>query len=182
MTKLNKGTVFPDLQVTEAFQGPTTTYALLNDTPTMFIILRYIGCTVCRYDVHMLIERYQEFKDKGVQVCVVMQSSQENVQKDLNNTPLPFPLICDTDLNVYHTLDIAPASSMEALVGNDLEALKEKGAKAQECGFTHGVYEGNEQQLPAFFYVNSNHEVEVAHYATTIMDMPNIDTMLEMIK
>lgn len=45
----------------------------------------------------------------------------------------------------------------------------------------HGVYEGNEQQLPAFFYVDGNGKVLVSHYAKTIVDMPSIDEMLAMI-
>lgn len=181
MTRLNKGDTFPNYEVVEAFSGKTTIQNIINNTPTMFVVLRYIGCTVCRYDVHMLTQRINEFKDKGVNVCVVMQSSSENVQKDLNDQPLPFSLICDTDMHIYQSLDIVPASSMEALVGNDLSSLKEKGAKAEGCGFKHGTYEGNEQQLPAFFYVDGDGEVIVAHYGKTIMDMPTIDEMLKMV-
>ncbi len=179
--RLNKGDQFPDFQVEEAFQGNTTVYDIMGHKSTMFVVLRYIGCTVCRYDVHMLTQRINEFKEKGVNVCVVMQSKSENVRKDLNDQPLPFSLICDSDMNIYKSLEIDPADSMEALVGSDLDELQEKGNKAKACGFEHGLYEGNEQQLPAFFYVDENGKVLVSHYGTTIMDMPTIDDMLKMI-
>ncbi len=182
MTRLNKGDTFPNYEVVETFQGNTTISNIMNHTPTMFVVLRYIGCTVCRYDVHLLTQRINEFKEKGVNVCVIMQSSQENVKKDLQDQPLPFALICDTDMHIYHDLEILPANSMEALVGDSLSLLKEKGAKANACGFEHGTYEGNEQQLPAFFYVDENGTVIVSHYGTTIMDMPTIDEMLEMVR
>ncbi len=180
MSKLNKGDTFPNYDVVEAFKGKTTIADIMNHTPTMFVVLRYIGCTVCRYDVHLLIQRINEFKEKGVNVCVVMQSSSENVKKDIHDQPLPFSLICDTDMHIYNSLDIIPASSMEDLVG-DMSILEEKAAKAKACGFEHGLYEGNEQQLPAFFYVDGNGKVIVAHYGTTITDMPTIDEMLEMV-
>ena len=181
MTRLKCGDLFPDFQVTEAFAGDTTISNIMDGKKTMFVVLRYIGCTVCRYDVHCLQERIQEFRQKDVNVCVIMQSEASNVRKDLNNEPLPFALICDTDMNIYHTLEINPAESMEALVGGDLEKLQAKGEKAKACGYSHGLYEGNEQQLPAFFYVDSDRRVLKAHYGTNIMDMPSVSEMVEMI-
>lgn len=181
MTRLKTGDTFPDFRVTEAFAGNTSIAELMNHKPMMFVVLRYIGCTVCRYDVRLLTQRINEFKEKGVNVCVVMQSTSENVKHDLDGQILPFPLICDSDMHVYQSLDIAPANSMEELVGEDMDALKTKSDKAKACGFVHGVYEGNEQQLPAFFYVDGNGKVLVSHYAKTIVDMPSIDEMLAMI-
>ncbi len=165
------GDVFPDFVVHEGFQGKTTVDKLIEHKPTMFVVLRYIGCTVCRYVVHMLTKRIQEFKDKGVNVCVVMQSKSKNVKKDLAGKQLLFPLICDTHMTLYNSLDIEPANSMEELVDKDMDALKIKSIKAKACGFVHGIYEGNAQQLPAFFYVDENRKVLVVHYAKTIVDM-----------
>lgn len=71
--------------------------------------------------------------------------------------------------------------SMEAVVGNDLAKLQAKGEKAKACGYSHGLYEGNEQQLRAFFYVDSDRTALKAHYGTTIMDMPTVDEMIQMI-
>ena len=181
MTRLKQGDIFPDFTVREAFAGDTTINQIINGKKTMFVVLRYIGCTACRYDVHCLCERIHEFNDKGVNVCVVMQSEDVNVRKDLNDQPLPFPLICDSDMHIYRSLDIQPAASMEQLVGNDLVRLQAKGEKAKACGFSHGMYECNEQQLPAFFYVDENRTVIHAHYGTTIMDMPTVSEMIEMI-
>ena len=59
--------------------------------------------------------------------------------------------------------------------------LKEKGAKAAALGFSHGDYEGNEQQLPAMFIVEEDGTVSFAHYAKGIMDMPTVDELLEIL-
>ena len=48
MTRLKSGDLFPDFQVTEAFAGDTTISNIMDGKKTMFVVLRYIGCTVCR--------------------------------------------------------------------------------------------------------------------------------------
>ena len=47
MTRLNVGDLFPDFEVTEAFTGSTTVTKIMDGRKTMFVVLRYIGCTVC---------------------------------------------------------------------------------------------------------------------------------------
>lgn len=181
MTKLNTGDLFPDFEVIETEKGETTIHEIMNGRKTMFIFLRYIGCTVCRYDVHQLMLNYSRFHDLNVEVCVIMQSERETVKNDLKDILLPFPLICDPQQSLYKELEINPASSMQELVGEDGAALQTKAQNAKNAGFTHGIYEGNEQQLPAFFYVDENRNVLHAHYGRTIMDMPDVEAMLEMV-
>ncbi len=181
MAQLTVGDKMPNLQFNTAYKNDLHVQDILTGK-TVFWVLRYIGCTVCRYDVHLIAQRYEEFKALGAQVFVVMQSDQVHVQKDLAEVKLPFEIICDTDMNFYNTLDIAPAKSMEELVGDQMDQLQAKGAKAAEAGFKHGDYEGNEQQLPAMFIVDETGTITYAHYATTIVDMPNIDEVLNILK
>ncbi len=182
MTKLNIGDQMPNLSFNTAYQNDLCVNNILKGK-TVFWVLRYIGCTVCRYDVHVISERYEEFKAKGAQVFVVMQSDQAHIQNDLKDIQLPFDIICDPTFAFYNALSIEAASSMQELGGGveNLAKLKEKGAKAAACGFSHGDYEGNEQQLPAMFIVNEKGIVEYAHYATNIMDMPSVDDVLGML-
>lgn len=182
MTRLNVGDQMPSFEFDTAYQNNLKVTDILEGK-TIFWVLRYIGCTVCRYDVHLLSERYEEFKAKGAKVFVVMQSDQTHVQNDLKETTLPFDIICDPKMEIYHALSIDAASSMQELGGGEqnLALLKEKGAKAAACGFSHGDYEGNEQQLPALFIVDENGIVSYAHYAKNIMDMPSIDEVLALL-
>ncbi|MEG1781815.1 MAG: redoxin domain-containing protein, partial [Oscillospiraceae bacterium] len=148
MAKLVKGDKMPNFTVDTAFENGVSFEKIVGGKPTMFVVLRYIGCTVCRYDVHVLTERYSEFTAKGVNVAVVMQSTPEMVQKDLDGATLPFYLICDSKQEVYKTLSIDAAPDMPSLVGADMAGLQAKGAKAAAAGFKHGEYEGIEEQLP----------------------------------
>ena len=179
MTRLQKGSKMPNLSFHTAYKSNLKIYDVLKGK-TVFWVLRYIGCTVCRFDVHMIAQRYQELTDKGAQVFVVMQSDQQHVQNDLKNTKLPFEIICDENMEIYKTLHILPADSKEELIG-DREQLILKDAKASAAGFSHGDYEGDEMQLPAMFIVNEDGIVDYAHYAKSIMDMPTIDEVLQML-
>ncbi len=87
----------------------------------------------------------------------------------------------DPEQKIYQLLEIRPASSREEMIEGVLDRLKEKGAKAREAGFSHGDYEGNEQQLPAMFIVNEDGIVEYANYAKNIMDMPTVDEVLNIL-
>ena len=154
----------------------------MNGKPTMFMVLRYMGCTICRYDIHCLTERYNEFVEKGVNVMVVMQSKPEIVQRDLNGQTLQFHFICDVEQQIYKDLEIKPAKNGLSLIGPGIFKALKKAKASEKLGYKHGDYEGIEEQLPAFFYVQPDLTVEVAHYAKNIADMPNIDAMLGMIK
>ncbi len=178
MSKLLVGEKMPNFTVNTVFEKDLRIKEIVNGKKTMFMVLRYIGCTVCRYDVHLLTQKYQEFIDKNVNVVVVMQSNPEIVKRDLNGETLPFELICDEKQEIYKTLEINAAADMQGLLGDSRPLLKEKGMAATEAGFTHGDYEGIEEQLPAFFYVDTDLTVLEAHYAKNIMDMPTIDEML----
>ena len=182
MTRINKGDTFPVFEFSTAYEDGLNSKEVLKGK-TIFWVLRYIGCTVCRYDVHLIAQRYDEFRQKGAQVFVVMQSDQEHIRRDLEatNTVLPFSIICDPKQEIYQLLDIKAAATKEEMVEGVMDKLKEKGGKAREAGFVHGDYEGNELQLPAMFIIGQDGIVQKAIYAETIMGLPNLNELLEMI-
>lgn len=182
MTRIHAGDSFPEFVFQTAYEEDLFSRDILKGK-TVFWFLRYIGCTICRYDVHLLSLRYEEFVRKGAQVYVVLQSDREHLQRDLKDAEPrpPFSIISDPEAKIYQLLDIRPAASMEELKAGAESKLKEKVAKANETGFFHGDYEGNEQQLQALFIVGEDNTVEYAHYAGNIMDMPSIDGVLELL-
>lgn len=185
MPKLNTGDRLPDLTFSTNTGRTLTTQQAVAGKRTIFWVLRYIGCTTCRYDVHLLSERYDEIEKRGAQVFVVMQSDPAVVAEDLKGQSLPFEIICDTDMAVYKALAIPAAKDMDELVPSgdtdDAKRWGEKVKKFTDAGFVHGKYEGDEMQLPAFFLVDGNGVVEVAHYAKNLADMPTIDDMTTML-
>ncbi len=182
MTMIKTGDVFPAFPFRTHLRDDLNTPDVLKGK-TVFWFLRYIGCTVCRLDVHLIASRYEEFKEKGAQVFVIMQSDRKHVLDDLakSGTELPFEIVCDPEQSLYSLLEIRPAESMEALRGEGGDALKAKAAKARENGFAHGDYEGNEQQLPALFIVGEDGTVLYSHYAKELMDMPSVSDVIDML-
>ena len=186
MPKLMVGDVIPNFIFNTAYEnGKAVEDVIKNKKWTIFWVLRYIGCTTCRYDVHVMAERYQDFLDLNTQIFVVMQSDPAIVREDLMGSRLPFDIICDTDMEIYKRLEIpAAASKADRIPTNpvDLARLKEKKKKVKEAGIVHGKYEGNEQQLPAIFLVAQDGTVSYAHYAKHSIDMPTVDEMLAILK
>lgn len=179
--KLNIGDKMPDFTFNTESQTGVTTKDVLAGGRTIFWVLRYIGCTMCRFDVHQISTRYSEFTEKGAQVYVVMQSDPAVVREDLKDSPAPFHIICDEEQVFYKALEIYPAESKEARAPKtpeDIAKLEVKRAQVKASGFVHGKYEGNEQQLPAMFIVEPDGTVVYSHYARNIVDMPTIDEVL----
>ena len=67
MTRINVGDSFPEFEFDTAYKDGLNSLKILKGK-TIFWVLRYIGCTVCRYDVHMIAKRYDEFIKKNAQV------------------------------------------------------------------------------------------------------------------
>lgn len=110
MAKLVKGDKFPDFTVDTHMKKGVKISQIVDGKPTALLVIRYIGCTVCRYDVHQIAVNYQKFVDRGLNVAVVMQSTAENVNKDLERTKetLPYPIVCDPEEKIYKELEILP--------------------------------------------------------------------------
>jgi len=185
MAKLQVGDKMPNFVFqTATRQGVSMEEAVKGKKKTVLWVLRYIGCTSCRYDVHLISQRYNEILAKDAQVYVLMQSEPEIVKEETASSPLPFEIICDTKFEIYDTLEIQAPENKADLVGTNpavMAKLMAKGAKAKAAGFSHGKYEGRETQLPAMFILDEDCNVIYAHYAKNIMDMPDVDGVLALL-
>ena len=185
MPRINVGEKMPEFVFNTGYRTGVKLYDGTADKTVLWVV-RYIGCPPCRYDAHVIGQRIDEFKAKGANIFVLMQSDQAHIQEDLERTGEPdlaVEIIADPDMVIYKALDIKPAESMEALMGTPEDAAKlmAKGELVKAAGYTHGDYEGDEQQLPALFIIGKDGTVEVAHYARSMGDMPTVDEVLAML-
>ena len=180
--KLKAGDKFPNFTYKTTWEdGKTTDELFAKADKTVYWVLRYLGCTVCRLDVEMVKERYAEFQAKGAQVAFMMQSDRAHGLANFgeDSSALPFDLILDNKLDIYQSLKIEAAKSKGDLVNEaGRPKIVEKSKKCKEYGFSHGDYEGDELQLPAMFIVGKDGTVLDALYPTSLMDMPTIDEVL----
>ncbi len=179
--RLQKGDKMPNFTYNTADKTGLETDALNDGTKTIYWVLRYIGCTSCRYDVSMLANDYHKIAEKGAKVVMVMQSTPEMLRESLGEEKLPYDIISDPDMKIYKALQIEAAKDKEELRGADQEKYLAKRAKIEAGGFKHGAYEGEELQLPALFIVDGDGTVEYAHYAKSLMDMPTVDELAAML-
>jgi len=143
--------------------------------PAAIVFLRYYGCPLCQYDIHLFAEGYSRIHEAGGQLFIVLQSSPERIRQKVAPGQLPFPILCDPDQLLYKAFDIHPAPSKEAMLGGKLE---EKAKGIQAMGLIHGDYEGEELQLPAAFVVKEDLELIYVRYGENIADIPTVEELL----
>ncbi|MFI3201261.1 MAG: PatB family C-S lyase [Eubacteriales bacterium] len=165
------GEILPDAMV-DTNQAQATTFSeIAEGKKTVFLFLRYVGCTICRLDLYHLSKRYHEIEAIGGKVVVVLQSSLENIIAE----NLPFPTVSDPTGKLYEQYGVLPAAStMQILEGNGIE----KAMESAKLGMEHGEYEGNELQLPATIVVDEKMVVTYVHYGNGAGDIPSVEEML----
>ncbi len=181
--RLEVNDTMPNYTFSTGYRDNLTIQEVVKATKkTVFWVLRYIGCSLCRVDVEMIKNDYSKFVDKDTQVIVVMQSDKEHIQRELTEDYLPFEIICDDKMEIYKDLLILPAASQEEMGADGaMEKLSDKFAKIKEYGFVHGDYEGDEMQLPALFITDDTGKILYAHYAKNIADMPSVDEVIALL-
>ncbi len=178
--RLHQGDRIPEFTFSTAYESDIPFYSVLKGS-TVLWVLRYIGCPVCRLDMQDIAKHAEEFEKKNAQVYVVMQSDAEHLKKETADTPLPFTIISDPELKIYDLFEIRPAGSKAAMVGTDVFRALRKISASRKAGFSHGDYEGIEEQLPAMFIVDETGTVTYAHYAKTLVDMPSAEEVLKLL-
>lgn len=182
MPQVSEGDRFPDLRF-KTYTGKVqqVSQVVAQKKHTIFWVMRFIGCRFCQYDLDELAKVYGGFQAKDTQVFAVLQSSQASITGLKGRMEVPFEIICDTDHAFYKTLEIQAAESKEARTPTAPEDLKRFMAKQEAvaaCSYQRQTGEGEAQQLPALFIVDTNGVIEYAHYAVHSIDIPSLDEML----
>ena len=177
--RLKAGDVLPDFGYSTAFGSFDSIKEAQQRKRMALLFLRYYGCTVCRLDLHRLVERYDDIRALGCDLKVVLQSDPSLLKKELEASPLPFEIICDPDQVLYKRFAIKPAKNKLALAGGIGTVKKLSAAKA--AGFKHGAYEGDELQLPALFIVEPDGTICFAHYARNLADIESADEVVKLL-
>lgn len=174
MSKVEVGTKLADFSVTSLKKGGTSISELVSKRgKTAIVFLRYYGCPLCQYDMIKYRDSYEQITADGNGLVVVLQSTPESIgsQTDID---FPFDIICDPEMKLYQTLEIgvmAPPTEggeMPAPTPEMLQVFK----AIEDMGLQHGPNEGIEEQLPAYFIVDSELNVSVAHYCENPLEVP----------
>ena len=173
--RIQTGDKIPAFSYDTAFQRGLSIADALKKVKgkTALIFLRYWGCRICQYDVIQFAAGYEKILEQNGQLLVVLQSTPENLKEQWGEE-LPFSVICDPEKILYRLFEVQPAPSKEAMM--DARAV-EKVQAAEKLGLQHGIYEGEEFQLPAAFVIRPDGTVTYAHYGKAAGDVPEVEEL-----
>ena len=170
---IQRGDCFPNFSY-DSYDGRRKTfYEETAGGPAALFFLRYMGCTKCQMDVHDLLCAEEEIRQQGIRVFIVFQSPAETVNSTLED--FPYEIICDPEQKLYAQFGVKAAETKEEFLDFEHFAAAHEAFRARkaELGLEHGAYEGNELQKPALFLLDRDRKVLLAHYADSLMDMPD---------
>lgn len=178
------------------YSSPNGTDLKLKDTAkknTLIVFSRYFDCQICQIMLKLYKAAYPAFKAAGCDIKFVMQTDAATLSK--HQSKYPFELVADPDAKLYDRYNIFEAHDIiemvagdklfEKLVGKDIKKLLnlsiiDSFAAAADTSVKETTV--RENQLPAFFMVNSQMKVTYAHYSKTISDFPKINELIKGIK
>ena len=119
MTMLRTGDQMPDFSFDTPFEKGLRLSEVVKEVPgrTAVVFLRYYGCTLCQYDIHLFKEGYDSIRGKDGQLLVVLQSDPEKLAAQIDKDSLPFRIACDPEQELYKLPDLKAAASMEDILG-----------------------------------------------------------------
>ena len=108
MPKLTVGAKMPDLTFCTPYANGCSLSQIARRVKgkTALVFLRYYGCTLCQYDIHLYKEGYEKIAATGGQLLVVLQSDPGKLAVQLEGQNLPFEIICDPREAIYKELEI----------------------------------------------------------------------------
>lgn len=179
MARLNVGDKMPDITFSTPYEQGRTLSETVSRVKgkTALVFLRYYGCTLCQYNIHVFMTEHEKIAATGGQMLVVLQSDPAKIAGQQGPEALPFDIICDPEQKLYKEFDIRPAKSKLGMVN-----LKTIGKLSKAKAFTHGEYEGDELQLPAVFVVTPDMKLTHVHYGTAAGDVPTPEELAELLK
>ena len=183
MPKLKVGEKMPDFAFETPYEKGLTIGQVAQkvEGKTAVIFMRYYGCTMCQYDIHLFKVQHDKIAATGGQMLVVLQSDPAKLAAQVKPGDLPFDIICDPDQKLYKEFEINPAASKEEM--SDARTIAKRAERdAYEVKFTHGEYEGNELQLPATFIVEKDLTITFAEYHKGTGGVPSPDELAALLK
>lgn len=136
----------------------------------LLVFLRYAGCPWCNLALHRLSLEYKLLKKNDCEVVVIVESSKENIQKNIygrHKVKPPFHIIPDAGRKLYELYGITPKVTRGVVhMVKNLPFW----VKSVRDGFPQTEVDGSLFIVPAFFLVDQTGKVKMADYAANFYD------------
>ena len=100
------GSLAPDFKLT-ATNGQSISLGNFRGKSNVIVFfIRETTCPQCRTHVAQLGKMYEQFKEAGTEVIVILGEGMDNAKDYANGIGLPFPILCDPDRAVYSLYEL----------------------------------------------------------------------------
>lgn len=100
------GSLAPDFTLLATHGQEISLTDFRGKTNVIVFFIRETTCPQCRTHVAHLGRMYQQIKDAGTEVIVILGEGKEKAREYADSIGLPFPILCDPDRAVYHLYEL----------------------------------------------------------------------------
>ena len=122
-----------------------------------------------------LHSKREKFSEAGFNVVLVGLGTQEQAGKFREEFSLSFPIICDSQKELYGMFDLGRAT----IANTASPAVLLKGLRAMSKGYRPGIPQGDVMQLPGVFLIDTEGNIRFLYYSKDVSDHPSVDVLLE---
>ncbi len=100
------GSIAPDFKLLATNGQEISLAAFRKKQNVIVFFIRETTCPQCRTHVAHLGRMYEQFKEAGTEVVVILGEGVEKAKEYAEEIGLPFPILCDPDRAVYHLYEL----------------------------------------------------------------------------
>ncbi len=141
---------------------------------------RHAGCPFCNLRVHFLQKKYNELKDKNLEMIFFFESNEKVLLSSAFHKEIsPIPLISDPEKIWYETYGIEN-SALKSTVSH-LTSFIQTAIKAKMKGLPMHTMAGGESinTMPAEFLLDENLIIRKVHYSKGLNDRMSIEHIID---
>lgn len=141
-----------------------------NGKKIFLSFFRYSGCPWCNLAIYRLTEMAPDLEAQGVKVVCFVQSTQENIEKNIINrhdVKPPFTIVSDPNKIIY---DLYGVEESALKYFTSLRKAPEWIYSSFKLNFKQPEVDGSVTLVPAQFLIDSDETIIKVHYGTDYAD------------
>jgi len=166
-SKITPPQLAPSFSITDV-NGAKINLTDYRGKKVMLCFFRNVGCPICNLRFHELQDQSAYFKEKGLVVLAVYESSAENMTRYLTNESFYATMIPNPDQSLYQLF--AVERSMGKVMKAMFNGAMEKKGKGEKLFKTKMKQDGNLNRINADFLIDENGKVQTAYYGKYVGD------------
>ncbi len=163
-----RGAQAPQFAVQDVF-GEMRSLADYRGKNLLLSFFRYSSCAICNLRIHHLIDRYEAWRQRGLEILAVFESPRDNVVSNVNKQSVPFPLIADPEARLYDLFGVENSEERVTAAPGNPSRLQGQILAARDLGYPLQREEGgNFFRMPADFLIGPDGTMTQAFYSEEI--------------